>query len=94
MGFFQSNAQEDEFQVRTVFPAADRVVAIGDVHGDFHALKRCLQIAGVCDESERWIGGTTHLVQLGDILDRGDAEQSCLNLLFSLQAGARAAGGG
>ena len=68
-------------------------MAIGDVHGDFSALKRCLEIAGVSDENEKWIGGTTHLVQLGDILDRGDSERSCIDLLFALKTQARAAGG-
>jgi hypothetical protein len=84
---------KEEVEVQTHFPGADRIVAIGDVHGDFNALRRCLKIAGVCDEDERWTGGTTHLVQLGDILDRGDTERSCIDLLFSLKTQARASGG-
>ena len=31
--------------VQTVFPTADRVVAIGDVHGDFDALSGCLKVS-------------------------------------------------
>ena len=65
----------------------------GDVHGDVNALRSCLQIAGLVDPANRWTGGTAHLVQLGDILDRGDAERGCIDLLFSLQEQARAAGG-
>ena len=94
MSLFSFPSKDDDEEVgQTFFPAVDRIVAIGDVHGDVNALRSCLQIAGLVDSSDRWTGGTTHLVQLGDILDRGDTERSCIDLLFSLQAEARAAGG-
>ena len=48
-----------------------RVVAIGDVHGDKDALAAVLRMAGVMDANERWIGGTTHVVQVGDVPSRG-----------------------
>ena len=50
----------------------DRVVAIGDVHGAYDRFVEILKVAGVVDAGSHWAGGTTHVVQLGDILDRGD----------------------
>jgi hypothetical protein len=52
-------------------------VALGDLHGDMPQTMRSLQLAGVVGlERGRavWTGGNTTLVQLGDILDRGDEE--------------------
>lgn len=48
-----------------------RIIAIGDLHGDFGVLRRCLEIAKVIDRRGDWIGGDTHVVQVGDILDGG-----------------------
>ena len=47
------------------------IVAIGDVHGAYDNFVQVLQMAGLVDEDARWVGGTTHLVQTGDVLDRG-----------------------
>ncbi|HWS25117.1 MAG TPA: metallophosphoesterase [Xanthomonadales bacterium] len=49
----------------------DRIVAIGDVHGDYASYLGVLQSAGVVDARGRWMAGETHLVQTGDIPDRG-----------------------
>ena len=46
-----------------------RIVAIGDVHGDFDYLIHLLKIALVIDNEYHWIGGSTHVVQLGDQID-------------------------
>ncbi|HSG91169.1 MAG TPA: metallophosphoesterase [Pseudomonadales bacterium] len=70
-----------------------RVVAFGDVHGDHDALVRLLTHAGVIDETGAWIGGHTHLVSLGDLLDRGPDSRTVMDLLMRLQDEARAAGG-
>src|SRR5215471_11505549 len=45
----------------------DRVVAIGDVHGDYGNYIKALEGAGIINARGQWIGGETHLVQLGDI---------------------------
>ena len=44
--------------------------------------------------SLRRCGGDTMLVQLGDILDRGDSEVECWELLQRLKAEAPTSGGG
>lgn len=74
-------------------PAAKRVVAIGDLHGDIAGTRSALRAAGVVNMDDSWVGGDTVVVQTGDILDRGDDEQAILDLLFKLEGEARAAGG-
>jgi hypothetical protein len=79
-----------------------RVVAIGDVHGDFPQLLNALLVAGVVAEEGEddqgrafvWTGGDhTILVQIGDILDRGPHELQCWQLLVELSRQAHTAGG-
>ncbi|KAL3904808.1 MAG: hypothetical protein SGILL_009923, partial [Bacillariaceae sp.] len=62
-----------------------RLLCIGDIHGDVDALKESLKIAGVYDsETDSWTGGNAILVQCGDILDRGTQELQCFSLLAKL----------
>ncbi|MCA9544167.1 MAG: metallophosphoesterase [Myxococcales bacterium] len=75
------------------WPAAERVVALGDVHGDLRATRTALRLGGLTDADGRWTGGQTVLVQTGDVLDRGDGEREIFELLFRLQGEAQAAGG-
>ena len=48
----------------TFLPAAARVVAIGDLHGDLHKARRAFRVGGLIDERDRWVGGTTTAVQV------------------------------
>lgn len=75
------------------FPAPERLVAIGDLHGDLEATRRVLRLAGAIDAEDRWSGGSLVVVQTGDQLDRGDDERAILELLAQLEGEARAAGG-
>lgn len=74
-------------------PAPARLVAIGDLHGDISAARRALRRAGAIDGRDRWIGGSMGIVQLGDILDRGDGERAIVDLFERLERDAAAAGG-
>eukprot|EP00040_Diaphanoeca_grandis_P029275 m.171155 g.171155 ORF g.171155 m.171155 type:complete len:422 (-) comp31636_c0_seq1:306-1571(-) len=73
--------------------APERLVAIGDIHGDVNALIRALKVAGAVDDKLNWIGGQLVVIQSGDNLDRGDDELSVLVLLQRLRLEAAAAGG-
>src|SRR2546421_3799552 len=73
--------------------AAPRVVAIGDIHGDFDAFAGILQRAQLVDPSLRWAGGNAILVQTGDFLDRGSRASAVMDLLMSLQSSAQRQGG-
>ena len=77
----------------TRYPPAERIIAIGDLHGDLAATRSALRLARAIDDEDRWIGGATVLVQTGDQLDRGDDELEILDLLDDLTVQARAAGG-
>lgn len=72
----------------------ERIVAIGDVHGAYDRLVAILRAAGLLDTRLRWAGGRTHLVQTGDILDRGADSRKALDFLHRLENDARRAGGG
>jgi hypothetical protein len=49
----------------------EKIVAIGDIHGDLEALFSILLKSGIIDEHGRWIAVNTFLVQTGDIFDKG-----------------------
>jgi len=70
-----------------------RVVAVGDVHGDAGQLVRALRAAKVIDANDDWAAGATHLVQLGDVLDRGPDSRKAMDLLMRLEGQAAKAGG-
>jgi hypothetical protein len=72
---------------------ARRVVAISDIHGAHQAFVATLRSAGVLDEATAWTGGNTHLVVVGDIVDRGDDSRRTMDLLMRLEPEAAAAGG-
>ena len=72
---------------------ADRVVAIADVHGAYDAMVATLKNVGILDDELAWAGGTTHLVIVGDILDRGPRSRDAMDLLMRLEGEAQTAGG-
>ena len=49
----------------------ERIVAIGDIHGDLDALFSILLKSGIIDINGKWIAVNTFLVQTGDIFDKG-----------------------
>lgn len=76
-------------------PAAPalRIVAVGDLHGDFIAWRAIAQAAGIIDGHGSWAGGSTVLVQTGDVVDRGPDSLRIIQDLMRLQREARHAGG-
>lgn len=76
-----------------VHPAADRIVAVGDLHGDLDHAKRALRLAGAIDENSHWSGGKLVVVQTGDEIDRGDDDRAVLDAVETWKTEAKAAGG-
>jgi len=74
-------------------PAPERLVAIGDIHGDLSAARAALRLAGAIDDKDRWIGGKLVVVQTGDEIDRGDEDRAVIELFDKLEDAAQAAGG-
>jgi hypothetical protein len=62
-----------------------RIVAVGDVHGDLPDFVAILQKTGLINESRQWTGGDAMLVQLGDVVDRGPKSRESLDLLMDLE---------
>lgn len=70
-----------------------KLIAIGDVHGQFEGLVKILRHAELIDNQHHWCGGHNRLVQIGDILDRGPFSLKVDHLLDRLQAEAETTGG-
>lgn len=71
----------------------DRIVAIGDLHGDYESYLETLRLAGLVNRRGRWIGDKTHLVQTGDIPDRGPDTREIMEHLDGLARQAQKDGG-
>eukprot|EP00796_Vickermania_ingenoplastis_P005411 gene5411-3898_t len=72
---------------------ARRLVAVGDLHGDYNQTLAVLRLAGLIDEFDNWGGADAILVQTGDILDVGPDDLLIVRFLMKLGAQARKAGG-
>jgi len=71
----------------------ERVVAIGDLHGDYGRYIEVMKSAGLINKSGKWSGGKTHLVQTGDITDRGADSRKIIDHLVKLSRQAKKKGG-
>lgn len=80
-------------QIQYEWTGVERIIAIGDIHGAYENFVAVLKNAKLVDDKLRWIGGKTHLVQNGDIFDRGPKSRKAIELLMDLQDKAEDAGG-
>ena len=78
---------------KDLFKGVDRIVAVGDLHGDYDQYIKVLTTNGLVDEQLRWQGGKTHFVQLGDVVDRGPDSIRIIRHLMKLEKEARKKGG-
>lgn len=78
---------------KDLFKGVDRIVAVGDLHGDYDQYIKVLTTNGLVDEQLRWQGGKTHFVQLGDVVDRGPDSIRIIRHLMKLEKQARKKGG-
>lgn len=69
--------------------------ALGDIHGDVEVAIRVLSSAGLITSAApfRWTGGSTTLIVLGDVIDKGDRALPTIDLLITLETQAREVGG-
>jgi hypothetical protein len=86
---FADARQIDEFQ----WEGIERIVAIGDLHGDYDNYMATLKAAGLIDKKGKWSGGKTHLVQTGDIPDRGPDTGKIIEHITKLARQAKKKGG-
>lgn len=67
----------------------ERIVAIGDVHGDYEQYLQILSDNQLIDADLNWVGGRTHLVQVGDVPDRGPDSLKIMRHLHQLEKQAK-----
>ncbi|KAF5740274.1 hypothetical protein HS088_TW11G00340 [Tripterygium wilfordii] len=79
--------------LQTRYPAPDRLIAIGDLHGDLEKSKQAFRLAGLIDGTDRWTGGSAVVVQVGDVFDRGGEDLKILYFLEKLKREAERSGG-
>ncbi|KAJ3002484.1 hypothetical protein HKX48_002306, partial [Thoreauomyces humboldtii] len=70
-----------------------RIVAIGDLHGDYANALTTFRIAGLVDGDGKWVGGDATFVQTGDVVDRGPDTIRLYRWLQDLADEARDQGG-
>lgn len=70
-----------------------KVIAVGDVHGDYDNFVEVLRQAGVVNRRGNWIADDAHFVQLGDLPDRGPDTGKAIELLKKLEGQAEDHGG-
>lgn len=75
---FFKRCQADQRLIHTLHTRG-KVFAVGDIHGDLLALLSVLFIAGLINDEAHWVGGSTILVQCGDILDRDGREGTSIS---------------
>jgi hypothetical protein len=77
----------------TAKPEPARIVAVGDLHGDYDAWEAIARAAGLVDAKGRWSGGSATLIQMGDVADRGPDSLRIIHQLMKLQREASKRGG-
>ena len=75
------------------FQQINKIIAFGDIHGEYDQLVKMLMANQVIDEQLNWIYGEGHLVFCGDIFDRGSQVTECLWLIYYLEQKALQQGG-
>jgi len=73
--------------------APERLVAVGDVHGNLDDFCLILRRAELVDAQNHWVGGSATLVQTGDLIDRGPKGREAMDLVMGLEKEAAKAGG-
>lgn len=86
---FADAREIDDFK----WEGVERIVAIGDLHGDYDNYIAVLLAAGLVDKKKKWSGGKTHLVQTGDIPDRGPDTLKIIDHITALTKQAKRKGG-
>jgi hypothetical protein len=88
--FFSSLGAEE---IPCVWTGVEKIVAVGDLHGDYSNFVKILKATGMVKDGLHWAGGRTHLVQTGDAMDRGPDAKNILDLMIILEKEAKTAGG-
>lgn len=78
---------------KNVFKEVERFAVISDFEGSFHVFKNMLLKAKVINENQEWSYGESHLVLVGDFMDRGYFVTELLWFIYKLEQEAEKSGG-
>lgn len=92
-GFDQLSLQKDFDQADFLVEGADSIYVFGDTHGNYNYVRDILIGQKLINEQLEWIGGNSHLVFVGDILDRGDDALRLAWFIYDLERSAKKMGG-
>jgi hypothetical protein len=76
-----------------VFKQVGKVIAIGDLHGDYEQYITLMKDNRLINDELQWVGGDVHLVQLGDVTDRGPDSLKIIRHLMKMEKAAKRSGG-
>jgi serine/threonine protein phosphatase 1 len=79
---WRKKVEEESPRAPAAVPPGMRIYAIGDVHGRFDLLQRLLGLIEADDQSVR-TPAETHVVMLGDLIDRGPQSREILEFLVN-----------
>jgi hypothetical protein len=86
-------AEVSAFDIEYEFETEETIYVVGDVHGAFNEIQATLKTLKLINQENNWIGGKSHFVSLGDLMDRGPDSRKVFELYMKLQKQAEAAGG-
>lgn len=97
-----NNCKSNKYEI---LPKCQRIIVIGDIHGDWNITKQIFLNNNIIDYNNKWIAEPkdTKIVQVGDILDRGGrpntfgdecSELKIMDFLDELHSQAELYGGG
>ena len=91
---------------KSIIQPVRRIIVIGDIHGSWKSLISSLELGKIIRKTDsgkwKWCGGDSHVVQVGDLLDRGgrqsghgdeQSEHKIIKFLLKMQRRARKHGG-
>ena len=94
------NGEENAYEIsqiyeleKSTYEAVDKLLVIGDIHGQCDSLKKFLTSNNVTDKNNHWSYGNGHLLFVGDIFDRGETVTEALWLIYRLEQEAKRSGG-
>jgi hypothetical protein len=71
-------------EIKPQDPFEFKVYALGDLHGDLHTTTALLKSIDLLSDEREWIGGSSYLIQLGDIADRGPDSLALYELFYQM----------
>ena len=107
--YYQNNSPKKKQSNKTsnpdVLPATERIIVIGDIHGDWKVTQQIFLKFKLINSNGKWIAEpkNTHVVQVGDIVDRGGrpdtigdecSEVKIMDFLDEIHSQAKLYGGG